>query len=200
MGRRALADLLGADFSLAQTPKLDECHAGLLAPKAQLFTHLTPRWRDRFNARLDVRLYDLTSPCVERTPPFPEADQRPYGDRRDQRPDCVPGVMALIVTPEGLPLADEVLAGNPSDKTTRKGFWENIEQQYGQAARIWGMDRGIPTEEVWAQMRPSQPKVFYLVGTPKGRLRQREAARVDKPWQLVRAGVQVKLLPQDAEL
>jgi hypothetical protein len=57
------------------------------------------------------------------------------------------------------------------------------------------MDRGIPTEEVLEQMRASDPKVVYLVGTPKGRLGQLEAALLDKPWQAVRQGVQVKLLP-----
>ena len=36
------------------------------------------------------------------------------------------------------------------------------------------MDRGIPTEEVLAEMRQSDPPVHYLVGTPKGRLTQLE--------------------------
>ena len=37
------------------------------------------------------------------------------------------------------------------------------------------MDRGIPTEEVLAQMRASDPPVCYLVGTPKGRLSRMES-------------------------
>jgi transposase len=50
----------------------------------------------------------------------------------------------LVVTPEGLPLAYEVLPGNTSDKTTLRGFLERIERQYGKARRVWLMDRGVP--------------------------------------------------------
>ena len=53
-------------------------------------------------------------------------------------------VIALVVTPEGLPLAYEVLPGNTADNTTLRGFLERIERQYGKARRIWLMDRGVP--------------------------------------------------------
>src|SRR5208337_1743669 len=129
-----------------------------------------------------------------------EEDKRRYGYSRDKRPDCLQVVIALIVTPEGFPLAYEVLAGNRSDKTTLKDFLHKIEAQYGQAERIWVMDRGIPTEEVLQQMRASDPPVHYLVGTPKGRLSQYEKALLEQPWQAVREGVQVKLLAQEGEL
>jgi transposase len=109
-------------------------------------------------------------------------------------------VIALIVTPEGFPLAYEVMAGNTSDKTTLPGMLERIQSLYGKAERIWVMDRGIPTEAVLAQMRQSDPPIHYLVGTPKGRLSQYEQALLDQPWQTVREGVQVKLLPQAGEL
>ena len=94
----------------------------------------------------------------------------------------------------------EVLPGNTSDKTTLRSFLEKIESQYGKAQRIWVMDRGIPTEDVLASMRQSDPPVSYLVGTPKGRLSKLEKALLTLPWQAVRAGVDVKLLPQDQEL
>ena len=109
-------------------------------------------------------------------------------------------VIALIVTPEGFPLAYEVMAGNTTDKTTLRGFLKKIEEQYGKAERIWVMDRGIPTEEVLAQMRESDPPIYYLVGTPKGRLSRYEKALTDQPWQRVREGVEVKLLAQDNEV
>ena len=109
-------------------------------------------------------------------------------------------VIALVITPEGFPLAYEVLPGNTSDKTTLRGFLHRIEQQYGKARRIWLMDRGIPTEAVLAEMRQSAPPVSYLVGTPKGRLTQLEKKLLDKPWQEARSGVQVKLLKEDDEL
>ena len=109
-------------------------------------------------------------------------------------------VIALVVTPEGLPLAYEVLAGNTADNTTLRDFLARIEGQYGRARRIWAMDRGIPTEAVLKEMRESVPPVHYLVGTPKGRLSRFEKALLAQSWQEARPGVDVKLLPQDGEL
>src|SRR5712692_7783650 len=173
-GRSALADLLGADAALADSHKLYRCHDRLLAHKQALFDHLVGRWRDLFNASFDVLLYDLTSTYFEADPPFPEGDKRRHGYSRDHRPDCVQVIIALVITPEGLPLAYEVLPGNTRDCTTLKGFLAGIERQYGKARRVWLMDRGVPTEEVLAEMRRSDPPVQYLVGTPKGRLSKLE--------------------------
>ena len=86
--------------------------------KQAVFDHLVGRWRDLFNISYDVLLYDLTSTYFEADPPFPESDKRRFGYSRDHRPDCVQIVIALVVTPEGLPLAYEVLPGNTADKTT----------------------------------------------------------------------------------
>jgi len=198
--RSALADLLGADAGLADIHKLYECHDRLLAHKTAVFDHLVARWRDLFNVTFDVLLYDLTSTYFESNPPFGEDDKRRYGYSRDKRSDCVQIVIALVVTPEGLPLAYEVLPGNTADSTTLRGFLDRIEQQYGKARRVWVMDRGIPTEEVLQQMRVSDPPVHYLVGTPKGRLSKLEKDLLLKPWHEARPGVQVKLLPQDGEM
>jgi len=196
----AMADLLGADGELAELHKLYECHERLLKHKRELFTHLTGRWKDLFNARFEILLYDLTSTYFESNPPFGEADKRRYGYSRDKRPDCVQVVIALIVTPEGFPLAYEVLAGNTSDKTTLGDFLKQIEEQYGRAERIWVMDRGIPTEKILEQMRAADPPVQYLVGTPRGRLSQYEQKLTQLPWQVVREGVAVKLLAEGQEL
>ena len=197
----AMGDLLGADFGqLADSHKLYECHDLLLAHKGALFDHLTARWKDLFNAQFEVLLYELTSTYFESNPPFPEEDKRKFGYRRDKRSDCVQVVIALIVTPEGFPLAYEVMAGNTSDKTTLKGFLEKIEKQYGKAQRIWVMDRGIPTEATLEEMRRSDPPVLYLVGTPKGRLSQLEKQFSLLCWQEVRDGVEVKLLPVEGEV
>jgi hypothetical protein len=198
--RSALADLLGEDAGLAEIHKLYRCHDRLLVHKQVVFDHLVGRWRDLFNISYDVLLYDLTSTYFEADPPFPEGDKRRFGYSRDHRPDCVQIVIALVVTPEGLPLAYEVLPGNTADKTTLRGFLERIERQYGKARRVWLMDRGVPTEEVLAEMRAADPPVHYLVGTPKGRLTRLEKHLVAQPWQEARPGVQVKLLPQQGEL
>src|SRR5262245_29606108 len=151
--RSALADLMAADTDLADIHKLYECHDRLLEYKSAVFAHLVARWRDLFNVSFDVLLYDLTSTYFEADPPLPEGDKRRFGYSRDRRSDCVQVVIALVVTPEGLPLAYEVLAGNTQDKATLRDFLARIERQYGKARRIWVMDRGIPTEEVLQEMR-----------------------------------------------
>jgi hypothetical protein len=200
-GKSAMGDLLGADFGLAEAHKLYACHDLLSQHKADLFSHLMARWRDLFNANFDVLLYDLTSTYFEiNASDVAEGDKRRHGYSRDKRPDCPQVVIALVVTPEGLPLAYEVLPGNTADCTTLRMFLARIEQQYGRARRVWVMDRGIPTEAVLAEMRGSDPPVQYLVGTPKGRLSRLEKQLLAKPWQEARAGVQVKLLAEDNEL
>jgi hypothetical protein len=196
----ALADLLGSNARLSDIHTLYACHDRLLEHKTALFDHLVNRWRDLFNASFDVLLYDLTSTYFESDPPADDEDKRRYGYSRDHRPDCVQVVIALVVTPQGFPLAYEVLAGNTADSTTLKDFLARIERQYGKARRVWCMDRGIPTEEVLAHMRGADPPVQYLVGTPKGRLSRLEKALVDLPWQQARPEVKVKLLAHDDEL
>jgi transposase len=196
----ALGDLLSADSALADPHKLYGCHDHLLEHKRALFDHLIGRWRDLFNLSFEVLLYDLTTTYFESAPPGDENDKRRFGYSRDKRSDCVQVVIALIVTPQGFPLAYEVLPGNTQDSTTLKEFLDKIEKQYGKAERIWLMDRGIPTEKVLQQMRHSDPPVKYLVGTPKGRLSRLEKQLIDKPWHQARPGVEVKLLAQPDEL
>ena len=196
----AMADLLEEDFSLAAKDNLYRVLDKLLAHKAALFSHLQARWKDLFGASFDVLLYDLTSTYFECEPKGGEGLRR-FGYSRDKRSDCVQVVIALIVTPEGFPLAYEVLPGNTSDKSTLRDFLQKIETQYGKARRVWVMDRGIPTDEVLQEMRAAdEPPVQYLVGTPKGRLGKMEAELLKLPWQQAREGVRVKLLPQDNEL
>jgi len=124
----AMADLLGVDFGLAQKDNLYRCLDKVLEHRPALFQHLRQRWVDLFGAKFEVLLYDLTSTCFESGPPFPEGDKRQYGYSRDKRSDCVQVVIALVVTPEGFPLAYEVMAGNTADKTALRGFLKKIEK------------------------------------------------------------------------
>ena len=195
----AMGDLLGEDFPLMQKDKLYRCLDKLLEHKRDFFSYLKGRWQLLFHARFDILLYDLTSTYFECDPPEEEGLRR-YGYSRDKRPDCVQVVMALIITPEGFPLAYEVMPGNTSDKTTLADFLKKIEAQYGKSERVWVMDRGIPTEETLEQMRQSDPPISYLVGTPRGRLTALEKAFLGKPWEQARESVSVKLLAQEGEL
>lgn len=194
----AMADVLGEDVGLVQIDKLYRCLDKLLVHKEAFFSFLKGRWQSLFGIGFDVLLYDLTSTYFEIDPPA--EGKRRFGYSRDKRPDCVQVVIALIVTPEGLPLAYEVMPGNTADNTTLADFLARIEAQYGKANRTWVMDRGIPTEDVLAEMRQGDPPVHYLVGTPKGRLSRLEKALLDKPWHDARPGVQVKLLAHDGEI
>ena len=199
-GITALADLLGVDERVAQDDTLYRCLDLVLDQKEALFGHLRRRWSDLFGARYEVLLYDLTSTYFECDVPEVAADPRRFGYSRDRRSDCVQVIVALVVTPEGLPLAYEMLPGNTADKTTLRAMLRLIRRRYGAAERIWVMDRGIPTEAVLAELRQSDPRVHYLVGTPKGRLTQLEGALAERPWREVHPHLRVKLLPQAGEL
>jgi len=194
----AMGDLLDEDLSIAQPDTLYRCLDKLVAHKRALFSFLTQRWQTLFGARYEVLLYDLTSTYFECD--VPQTGKRRHGYSRDHRPDCVQVVIALVVTPEGFPLAYEVMAGNTADNTTLQDFVERIEAQYGQAQRIWVMDRGIPTEAVLETLRSRSVPVSYLVGTPKGRLSALEKAFLALPWEQARESVQVKLVERDGEL
>jgi transposase len=127
-----------------------------------------------------------------------EIPKAQHGYSRDGRPDCRQVIIALVVTTDGLPLAYEVFAGNTADRTTLKQFLAKIDGLYGPARRVWVMDRGIPTEQTLAQMR--EEGIAYLVGTPRSLVGKLEKQLLDRPWERVHTGVEVKLLEQEREL
>ncbi len=187
----AMGDLLGEDDSVAAKNTLYRCLDKLCQHKPALFSFLKTRWSLLFNASYDVLLYDLTSTYFECDPPQDDDGLRRFGYSRDKRPDCVQVVIALIITPEGFPVAYEVMPGNTSDKTTLPDFLRKIEKQYGKINRTWIMDRGIPTEEALGQMRAEGAS--YLVGTPRGRLGQLADQLLAQPWKQVQSQIEVKL-------
>lgn len=193
----AMADLLGEDDSIAAKDTLYRCLDKLCEQKVDLFSFLRKQWHDLFNATYDVLLYDLTSTYFECD--VPEVDGlRKFGYSRDRRSDCVQVVIALIVTPEGFPVAYEVMPGNTNDNSTLPGFLRKIEAQYGKMNRLWIMDRGIPTEEALKQMRAEDAN--YLVGTPRGRLSKLENQLLAQPWKQVQEQIAVKLTRDGEDL
>jgi transposase len=194
----AMDVLLGQDFAIAEKDRLYRCLDRVLEHKQELFRHLRRRWEDLFDAQFDLLLYDLTSTYVEG-----EAEQNPtakYGYSRDGKPNCKQVVIALVMTPSGLPMAYEVMDGNTSDKTTLRGFLDKVEGMYGKARRVWLMDRGIPTEALLKEMRESRQETFYLVGTSRSKIKQYEQKWLDLPWRKVRESVEVKLFAEQGEL
>lgn len=194
----AMDELLGVDFAVAEKDRLYRCLDRLLAHKQDLFVWLRQQWADLFHADFEVLLYDLTSTYFEGEMAHNPKAKRGYS--RDGRPDCVQVVIALVITPEGFPLAYEVMDGNTSDRTTLRGFLDKIEHTYGKAKRLWVMDRGIPTEAILAEMRDPARPVSYLVGTSKSKITQYEKQWLELPWQKVRDAVDVKLFATNGEL
>jgi len=194
----ALSDLLDEDDSVAAKNTLYRCLDKLCEHKTDLFSFLKIQWSLLFNASYDILLYDLTSTYFECNGPEDANGLRRFGYSRDKRSDCVQVVIALIVTPEGFPVAYEVMPGNTSDKTTLSNFLRKIEGQYGKMNRLWIMDRGIPTEEALTQMRSEGAS--YLVGTPRGRLSKLEDQLFAQPWKQVQSQIEVKLVNDDEDL
>jgi len=191
-GRTALEDLLGVSWEKINDDRLyrglDELHAH----KEQLTQHLLQRYQSWFGVGFEFLIYDVTSTFFEGQALGNTKAARGYS--RDHRPDCKQVCIGLVVSPEGLPLAYEVFAGNRNDVTTVEEIITVMEEKYGQAQRIWVLDRGMVSEENIEFLRTRQAQ--YLVGTPKAQLRQFEAALLeDKDWQQVRPDVEVKLLP-----
>jgi transposase len=194
----AMDELLQTDFAVAEKDRLYRCLDRLLAHKEELFVFLKQKWADLFGADFEVLLYDLTSTYFEGEMEQNAKARRGYS--RDGRPDCVQLVIALVITPDGFPLAYEVMNGNTSERTTLRAFLNKIESTYGKARRVWVMDRGIPSEAILAEMREPERQTFYLVGTPKGKINQHEKQWLDLPWHKVRDSVEVKLYEHEGEL
>ena len=172
----ALEDLLGVSPALINDDRLYRALDALSPKKDALCAHLLARYQDWFGVRMEFLLYDVTSSFFEGQATDNPLAQRGYS--RDQRSDCKQVCIGLVCTPEGLPLAYEVFAGNRADVTTVEQIVTLMEKKYGQAQRIWVMDRGMVSEANIAFLRERHAR--YLVGTPKSWLRHFEAKLLEK--------------------
>ncbi|HEY9173660.1 MAG TPA: IS1634 family transposase, partial [Verrucomicrobiae bacterium] len=182
---------LDPDARGADKDRLYRCLDRLLAHKPALEQHLAAKWKDLFGATLDLLLYDLTSTYFEG-----DADAVPQARRgysRDHRPDCKQLMLARIVTPEGFPLPEEVFPGNRLDRTTLEPLLDTIETKFGNARRLWVLDRGIVSDDNLELLRPRGAP--YLVGTPQSQLKAYEQQLLDGAGQKISDQVQVQLLP-----
>lgn len=193
----ALDDLLEIDEGKINDTRLYRCLDRLLPQKTKLERHLKQRYGELFGAEFDVLLYDLTSTYVEGA-----AEKNPmmdWGYSRDHRPDCQQLVLALIVNSEGFPFSYETFDGNRADVSTMETILRMVERKYGQARRIWVMDRGIVSEENLQAIRRRGGQ--YLVGTPRSQMKRFEAELLQEDWTQVRPDVEVKrvAIPQGNE-
>lgn len=188
----ALADLLGVPFAAIHHTRLYRGLDVLHAHKDRLCQHLLARYESWFGVEFEFLLHDVTSTCFEGKAEANTKAARGYSC--DQRPDCKQVNIGLVCTPEGLPIAYEVFAGNTTDVRTVEDMVEMMEQKYGQARRIWVMDRGMVSEDNIDFLR--ERKARYIVGTPKQQLRQFESQLLDQSnWTEVQPGIEVKLAP-----
>ena len=189
--KTALDDLLGVQAAEVYDNRLYRGLDELLPLRDELFAHLRERYRSMFGSRFEFLLYDITSTYFEGQCERNPQAQRGYS--RDNRSDCKQVCIGLVVTPEGLPLAYEVFAGNRADVTTVEDIVDLMEAKYGRAERIWAMDRGMVSEDNLDYLR--EREALYIVGTPKGRLRQFEKELLEThDWKQVEPGVEVKVV------
>jgi transposase len=189
--RTALEDLLGVSVDQVHHRRLYAGLDQLLPHKETIERHLKKRLGDLFDLKYDLLLYDITSTYFEG-----ECAGNPMAKRghsRDKRPDCKQVCIGLVVTDDGIPLGYEVFDGNTNDSTTVERIVEAMENKYGQAERVWVMDRGMVSEANLKFLRERGGS--YIVGTPKATLRRFEQYLTDRDWHEVQAGVEVKLVP-----
>ncbi len=194
--RTALGDLLAVSPEKIHANRLYRGLDWILPGRRALFSHLKNVYGDLFGASFDILLYDVTSTYFEgRTDSNPKALR---GYSRDSRPDCEQVCIGLVVTPEQLPLAFEVFAGNRTDVTTIEEIFDLMEATYGRARRVWVMDRGVVSEENLEKLR--QRGASYLVGTPRSMLKKCERDLLAGSWEEVESGVEIKevSLPSEA--
>ncbi|MBL9153519.1 MAG: IS1634 family transposase [Verrucomicrobiales bacterium] len=187
----ALEDLLGVPFTQINDARLYRGLDVLLGQKDRLCRHLLERYQSWFGVEFEFLLYDVTSTYFEG-----KAERNPKAKRgysRDQRSDCKQVNIGLVVTPEGLPIGYEVFAGNTADVSTVEDMIEMMEKKYGQAKRIWVMDRGMVSEDNLDFLRERDAR--YIVGLPKQQMRRHEAQLLEESdWTEVQPGVEVKLV------
>lgn len=186
----ALEDLLGVAFGQINESRLYRGLDVLHEHKDKLCQHLHQRYQSWFGVEFEFLLYDVTSTYFEGQALGNDKAARGYS--RDQRPDCKQVNIGLVVTPEGLPIGYEIFSGDRTDVTTVEDMVQLMEDKYGQAKRIWVLDRGMVSEENIDFLRGRQAR--YIVGTPKSQLKRFEAQLLeDKDWSEVQEGVEVKL-------
>jgi len=188
--RTALSDLLGVAEERVNDDRLYRALDQLLPHKAALEGHLKQRLGELFALDYELLLYDVTSTYFEG-----EAAANPLarrGHSRDHRSDCKQVCIGLVVTREGIPVGYEVFAGNRHDVTTVEQVVDTMESRYGQASRVWVMDRGMTSAETVAWLQGSGRR--YLIGASKSELKTLAPQLVDaRDWRQVRDGVEAKL-------
>jgi transposase len=187
----ALEDLLGVQAEQINNDRLYRGLDVLETHKDRLCAHLLERYQSWFGVGFEFLLYDVTSTFFEGEALRNNKAARGYS--RDNRADCKQVCIGIVVSPEGLPISYEVFAGNRADVTTVEEIVKTMEDKYGQARRIWVLDRGMISEENIEFLRSRQAR--YVVSTPKAQLKGLEQQLLEQEdWHQVQPGIEVKLV------
>lgn len=188
--KTALDDLLAIIPEKINATRLYRSLDELLPARESLFAHLKAVYGELFSSTFDILLYDITSTFFEGKAQANDLAARGYS--RDSRPDCEQVCIGLVATQDQLPLTYEVFEGNRPDVATLEDVFDLMESKYGQAQRLWVMDRGVVSEENLAALR--RRGALYLVGTPRSMLRHYEKDLLDKDWEQVEDGIDVRIV------
>ena len=186
----ALPDLLGVSADDIYDNRLYRALDVLLPEKDAFQKHLKERFGELFAIEYDILLYDVTSTYFEGAAERnPEAKR---GHTRDGRSDCKQVIIGIVVTTEGIPLGYEVFEGNRHDSKTVEEIVEKMESLYGKSNRVWVMDRGMVSQKNHALLQSGRR---YIIGTPKSMLKKFERHLLEKAWEQVHEGLEVKRCP-----
>ena len=188
--KTALEDILGIPVKKVDDNRLYRTLDQLLPHKDKVCKHLQQRYTEWFGAEFEFLFYDITSTYFEGDCPHNPQAKRGYS--RDKRPDCKQVCIGLVVNRDGLPIGYEVFDGNRRDVTTVEDMVDLMETKYGQAKRVWVMDRGMVSEGNLEFLRKRGAR--YIVGTLRGLLKDFARELDGKDWTDVADGVEVKIV------
>ncbi len=187
----ALGELLGIPPCKVNDDRLYRTLDHLIKHKSALETHLKNRAGELFYLKYDLLLYDITSTYFEGM--CKNNPQAKRGYSRDNRSDCLQVCIALVVSREGMPLGYEVLDGNRHDVNSVEDIVKLMESRYGEADRVWVMDRGMASEDNFEFLKEENRR--YIIGAPRCHLKKFEAELLSSDWTSIREGLEVKSVP-----
>ena len=192
----ALEDMLDLPSEQVNDDRLYRALDRLLPHKRAIEEHLQKRLGELFSLEYDLLLYDVTSTFFEG---LAEGNpQAKRGHSRDHRPDCKQVCIAMVVTREGVPLSYEVFDGNRVDVTTVEEIVGVMEARFGLADRIWVMDRGMMSRKNIAWLQKTGRR--YVLGASRQEVKRwRQQIVEESGWQVVREGVEAKLVRDGTE-
>jgi len=185
IGRTALGDILGAEFSPLNDDALYRNLDRLHPNRERIEAELAEREKTLFNLDDTLYLYDLTSTYFEGE--AADNAQAKRGHARDKRSDCKQVLIWLVLDREGFPKAHEVFEGNRQDRQTLKQMLESLEKRVGRKpGSTVVVDRGMAYDENLADIRAYGHHYLVAARQPERQAWLAEFERGDDWEELIR--------------